>query len=171
MREYFFENNRAVDLNLLESPRMPKDAYAVSHEGLPIACHDVFIQYKGGILLVVRDNHPFKGEMWCLGGRSERGIETEDSLKVLIRKETNLELEDITFLDSIRVFAQTDPFGHGGGSDHPAVVYFARGGGSLKLDELHEDPRIVTPSEYPGLRDNLHPYIRDFMDISIPLIK
>lgn len=133
-------------------------------------CHDVFIQRGKGILLVIRDNHPYKGELWCLGGRFEGGMKTEDSLRVLTRRETNLELEDITFLDTIRMFAQTDPFGHGKGSDTPAVVYFARGKGDLKLNELNKDPMIVTPSEYLRLRDSLHPYIRDFMDISVSLI-
>ena len=170
MKEYFFENDRVVDLNPLKSPRMPRDSYTISHSRLPIMCHDVFIQYKEGMLLVVRDGHPYKGELWCLGGRSERGMKTEESLRVLTRRETKLELEDITFLDSVRTFAQTDPFGHDKGSDTPAVVYFARGKGDLRLDELHKDPKIVTPFEYLGLRDSLHPYIRDFMDISIGLI-
>lgn len=171
MREYFFENGQVVDLNSLKSPRMSRDSYAASHEGLSIMCHDVFIKYRNGMLLVVRDNHPYKGELWCLGGRVERGMKTKDSLRVLTKREANLELEDITFLDSIRMFAQTDPFGHGRGSDTPIVVYFARGGGNLRLDELHKDQKIVTPSEYPMLRDGLHPYIQDFMDISIDLIK
>jgi len=166
-REYNLEGGGNVDLSRLRANRMSLPNYSLAHQHLPIVCHDVFIRYGGGVLLVVRDNHPHKGELWPLGGRIERGFSTEDSLRMIVRRESRLELEDISMIGSIRIFAGTDPFSHGKGTDCPAFVYSATGIGKLRLDSLHKDPTIVTPERYDKIRDSLHPYVRDFMDLLI----
>ena len=48
------------------------------------------------------------------------------------------------------------------------VVFFAKGKGEIKLDKFHEKPVIITLEKYTEkFRKNLHPYVRDFMDIVI----
>jgi len=167
LREYNIEDGNEVDLNGLKSNRMSLPDYILSHRSLPMPCHDAFIRYQGGILLVTRDNPPHKNELWPFGGRIERGMKTEDSLKTVIKRESGLELEDIALIGCIRIFAGTDPFGHGKGTDCPAFVYSATGKGDLKLDSLHRNPRIITHNAYPKIRSSLHPYVRDFMDLLI----
>jgi ADP-ribose pyrophosphatase YjhB (NUDIX family) len=170
VQEYILENGEKVDLKKLESDFMPESDYISAHKGLVISCHDVFIQHEDGLLLVVRDNFPMKGELWPIGGRIERGIKTEESLKNKTRKECGLDLHNIKYLGSARILMDTEPFNHGKGTDCVAFVYFARGEGELNLDSLHKNPRIVKTSEYRELRSDLHPYVRDFMDEAIKLI-
>jgi ADP-ribose pyrophosphatase YjhB (NUDIX family) len=170
MREYNIENGRVVNINRLRSSSMTEDSYSFCHENLPIACHDVFIEYQRGILLVIRKNRPYKKDLWPLGGRIQRGVLIEESLRERVKKECGLELKDMTCLGGARLFAQSNPFNHDKGSDTPAFVYFARGHGDLKLDDLHKDPKIIKPSEYSKLRNNLHPYVKDFMDLAILLV-
>lgn len=167
LREYNLEDGEQIDLNKLKANRMPLPDYVNSHRNLPLVCHDAFIRYGGGVLLVTRDNHPHKGELWPFGGRIERGMKTEDSLRAVVKRESGLVLKDINLIGCIRIFAKTDPFGHGMGTDCPAFVYSATGEGDLKLDELHRNPMIVTAADYSEIRGSLHPYVRDFMDIVI----
>ena len=163
MREYAIENG-AVDSDRLTAKLLHLPDYQVAHEGLVIPCHDAVIKYDDGFLLVNRKNHPAKDMLWFLGGRIQRGISTEDSLRDKIRAESGLELDKIAYLGTARTFFQTDPFGHGRGTDTINLVYLANGYGNLNLDGLHEEPTIVTSGDYLNLRDSLHPYVRDFMD-------
>ena len=171
MKEYAFENG-AIDLFQLLANPLPNDAYFESHKGLVLACHDIFINYQGGILLVKRANSPAKDLLWPIGGRIQRGLTTEESLKKKVKEECNLELENIIDLGHARVFLRTDPFGHGKGTDAIAIIYFGEGKGKLKLNKDHYEPTIVLPKQYTNkFRENLHPYVRDFMDLAIPLVK
>ena len=170
MKEYFLEAGKKVDLSKMKAGFISQDDYVAAHRNLPIACHDVFIEYKGGILTIIRDNEPMKGERWMIGGRIERGVTTEDSLKAKAKRECGLNLYDLKFLGSARVFNSADPFGHGKGTDCPVFVYFARGKGKLKLGHLHKKPEIVTPRDYASVRESFHPYMRDFMDEAMKLL-
>ncbi len=165
-KEYAIENNQPVELNNLTTGFIPDEEFTSAHKNVPIVCHDAFIEYEGGILMVERDNVPAKHEIWCIGGRIQRGITTVDSLRKKVRAECGLELESIEFLGTAREFFTTDPFGHDKGTDTPSLVFYAKGIGEIKLDNLHKNPIIVKPEEYQELRKTLHPYMQDFMDIA-----
>lgn len=172
LKEYSFENGRYVDLKQLEAGFVEESIFRQIHPNSAIACHDVFINYQGGILLVTRDNVPAKGILWPIGGRIERGVPIEKSLRRKTKKECGLILTDLEYIDSARHFWETDPFGHGKGTDSPVFVYFAKGEGELRLDNFHKEPRIVKRGDYTEeFRQSLYPYVRDFMDICIPKIK
>jgi hypothetical protein len=166
MKEYLSEYNRKVKLDNLKAPKMSLEEYKLAHKNLVISCHDVLIEYRGGILLVIRNMLPAINTPWPIGGRIERGIPTEESLKMKVKEECNLELYDIKFLGCARQFFETDPFGHGKGTDSMALMYFGKGIGELKLNSLHKNPRIITTKDYTAeFRKKLHPYVRDFMDL------
>jgi len=170
LKEYNLEEEKGVDLTKLESGKMPLEDYIKAHQQMVVPCHDIFIQFDGGILLVTRDNEPMKGFLWPLGGRIQRGIETEESLKMKVKEEANLEIEKMTYIGSSRIYMHTEPFGHGKGTDNTVFVYFAVGKGNLRLDNLHKDPTIIKPENYEKIRETLHPYVRDFMDQAIKLV-
>lgn len=165
MREYAVEGGKKVQIRRLAAPPLPKEVYAKAHQSLPIACHDVLIEYHGGILLIVRDNHPAKSELWMVGGRISRGMPIFESLKKKVKEECGLEINNIVELGTGRTLFNSDPFGHGQGTDTVNWVYFARGSGKIKLDKLHKKPTIVKPKDYTSaFRQSLHPYVHDFMD-------
>lgn len=171
MKEYAFEN-RPVDTTRLTAPRMPLADYFIASRSLVIPCHDVVIQYQDGALLVVRDNQPAKGLLFPIGGRIERGIPIEESLRRKVKEECNLDLSDIAELGYARAYFSTDSFGHGRGSDVINFMFYGKGTGELMLDNLHRDPVIVTPEMYtPEFRQSLHPYVKYMMDKAMVIIK
>jgi len=171
MKEYYFENGHSVNADKLRVPRVPFGQYGDIHKKIIRPCHDIIIEYKGGALLIVRKIYPAKDILWPIGGGIERGRSMEDSLRKRVKAECNLELEDITELGCARTFFATDPFGHGKGTDTINFMYFGRGKGKLKLDDLHASPTIILSEQYTQeFKDNLHPYVRDFMDLAMPLI-
>lgn len=171
MKEYAVEDGKEVDLRKLVALPLPKEAYAQTHQSLPIACHDVLIEYQGGILLIVRDNLPVKNILWMIGGRINRGIPIIESLKKKVKEECSLEIDNIIELGTGRTLFNTDPFGHGQGTDTVNWVYFAKGSGNIKLDKPHKKPIIVKPADYTDeFRNSLHPYVRDFMDKGMKLL-
>ena len=166
-KEYAEEKGHKVELAPLRSGNLDRELHTQAHQALVIAVHDVFIFYRGGILLVTRDNEPMKESLWCIGGRLQRGIPAEESLKIKTKQECGLELEGITFLGVDRTYFSQDPFEHGKGTDTLGLVYFAYGKGTLQLDSLHKQPRIITFPDYtPALREKLHPYLQKYMDIA-----
>ena len=172
MKEYAVEEGRKVNLRKLAAPPLSKEVYAQAHRSLPIACHDVFIEYQGGILLIVRDNVPAKNIWWMIGGRVSRGVPMLGSLKQKVKQECGLEINDIVELGTARTLFATDPFGHGKGTDTVNWVYFAQGRGKIKLDTLHKKPMIVKPADYTAaFRKSLHPYVRDFMDEAMGMVE
>lgn len=171
MKEYAVEDRKKVNLQTLAAPLLSKEVYAQAHQYLPIACHDVFIEYKGGILLVVRDNLPAKSILWMIGGRIQRGRPIQESLKKKVEEECGLEIHNIVELGTGRTLFKTDPFGHGKGTDTINWVYFAQGKGNLKLDKLHKKPTIIKPADYTtSFRKSLHPYVLDFMDMAMKMM-
>lgn len=171
IREYNEEDGEPVNLTKLKYYGRGEPRYAKACGLLVRGCNDIFIEYKGGILLIVRDNAPAKGQLWAIGGGIERGVPIEESLRNKVREECGLELTDIKFLGISRAFWRSNPFNNEKGVDDLSIVYFAKGIGDLKLDKLHKSPRIVTPSEYPSLRNSLHPWVRNFMDKVMELVK
>ena len=168
IKEYHFENSHEFDISQLLTARMSKNDYVLAHQSLPMPCHDIMIEYNGGALLVMRKIHPVKDLLWCIGGRVERGLTTEDSLRKKVKEESNLDLENITYLGCARTFWETDPFGHGKGTDTINLMFFGRGKGDLKLDDLQHSSTIIRPGEYnPTFKASLHPYIQDMLALSL----
>jgi hypothetical protein len=165
IKEYRIENGMSVDMSKLESEMLSNEIYAQAHRGLVIPCHDIFLQYDNGILLVKRKNFPAKDILWPVGGRIGRGISTENSLRMIVQRECNLQIGNIEEIGHARTFFTTDPIGHGRGTDTLNIVYKGIGIGILNLDKSHEEPTIVTQKTYPQIRDTLHPYVRDHLDI------
>jgi len=119
--------------------------------------------------MVKRKQSPAKGKLWLIGGRILRGIPTEESLKLKVKEECNLDIQDIKFLGVSRVFLEEDSLGHGKGYDALSLVFYAKGLGNLKLNELHDNPEIITKEKYKSFRETIHPYLREFMDKAIEL--
>lgn len=171
MKEYALEEGKKVDWRKLVAPPLSREVYMKAHQSLPIACHDVLIEYRGGILLVKRDNAPAKNILWMIGGRINRGIPILESLQKKVEEECGLEIDNIVELGTGRTLFDADPFGHGKGTDTVNWVYFAKGSGNLRLDKLHKKPTIVKAADYtPAFRQSLHPYVRDFMDKAMKLV-
>lgn len=163
--EYAIEGGKPVDLDRLKAARMGQEDYEKYHRHGVIPCHDVFIKHSDRILLVKRKSHPAKGHIWPIGGRLQRGVSAEDSLREKAHEESGLYLEKLRLIGFERTFFKTDPFGHNGGTDTINLVYFAEGNGTLKLNDLHEKPLLVTRENYLPLRERLHPYVIEYMDV------
>lgn len=165
INQYAEENGGDVNLGQLKAEFMTKKDYSKANASLVMACHDVFIKYQGGVLLVKRNVEPAIGTPWPIGGRITRGFSTENSLKDKTFKECGLILKNIQYLATARVLLATDPFGHGKGTDAIAIIYIAEGHGELKLDENHGGAMIIKKEAYHSIRTGLHPYVREYMDI------
>ncbi|HYD03358.1 MAG TPA: NUDIX domain-containing protein [Alphaproteobacteria bacterium] len=168
MKEYAIEYF-PVDLSKLTAERVSDEKYKEMHQNSVIPCHDVYIRHtynnKDGILLVQRKGKPAKDLFWPIGGKLLRGVPTLESLNKKSLEECNLQLEDIVEIDNSRQFWQTDPFGHGRGTDTTSTIYYAKGKGELKLNDLHAKPTIITPKEYQLYRNSFHKYVKEAMDI------
>ena len=173
LREYGVDTTGVVDITKLKTGTIPKEEYGVICSRSVIPCHDVLVNYKDqGALLIVRKHAPVDKTIWCIGGKINRGMNTEDSLRKKVREECGLELKNITYHGTARLFFATDPFGHGKGHDVLVAMYFADGEGEINLDSMHEQPMFITPEKYTAkFRTQLHPYIKDYMDAWIKYIK
>jgi len=163
---YKTENGVEIDMSKLQVGRAPIEIYREAHRIMLYGCRDVMLEYEGGLLLVKRDNEPARGVLWQIGGKADKGMISEDSLRDKVREECGLDIIDKPiYLGEARTSFQTDPFGHGNGTDTTNERYFAKARGTLRLDELHETPIIIKPEDYtPEFRGGLEKYARDFMD-------
>ncbi len=166
-KEYPFDENGRVNIKKLKTERIPESEYVIMHQKLPIICHDVFIKYKGGFLLVTREKAPGKGLLWPIGGRVERGTTIENSLKIKAKEECGLRISRIKFIGIGRHFFGTGPFAHNKGTDTPTLVFSAVGRGKLKLNDLHREPIIINREEYKKIKRKIHPYVKDFLEIAL----
>lgn len=167
-QEYAFGEGKQVDLGAGRVGFIDTADYSKAHQILPIITHDVMINYNGGILLLVRDNSPAKNLLWPVGGRLQRFVPMEKSLRECAKRECNLKVGDLEVLGLARQFFRTDPFRHGKGTDTPSILFYGRGTGEIKLDRSHNGIKIITPEEYTeSFKASLHPYVRDFLDIAM----
>jgi len=165
MNEHYVENGHEIDIAKLQAGHAPIEEYSTAHRTVSIVCHDVVVRMRDKYLLIERDNVPAKGILWPLGGRVARGISAEESLKDKVFREAGIEITNIKFLGVARTLFETDPFGHGKGTDTVNLMYLADGQGEIKLDELHKSPTLFIREEYhERLRSNLHPYVIEIMD-------
>lgn len=166
--DYFFENKKKISFKKVENKKIPQEIYEKIHAQMVIPCHDVFISYKGGILLAKRKNKPSKGALWPIGGKMQRGKTKEDSLKNLVKKECGLNISNLKILGISSTGFLTDPFEHGSGTHTSNIVFFAEGEGKINLNEGYEKYLLVTPQEYTSkMKKNLHPFVRDYLDLAI----
>lgn len=171
-REHVFtEKGQIADLNKLEAKPLPDGIYKEAHRSLVIPTHDAVVTYNDSIVLVERDRAPLKDFFWSVGGRINRGVPLEESLKRIVKKECGLEIYDIEFAGVERAFMPADPFGHGRGTDTVGLIYLARGKGEIKLDEFHKGVKLVSSEEYDSLREKLHPFIRKYTDEAMRRIR
>ena len=125
--DFAIENGKSVNFDKLVTGFIKTEDYSLIHSSVPLLCHDVFIYIADkGVLLVKRNELPESGQYWPIGGRVERGISTEESLRNKTKKESGLFLEDIQFVGCGRTFFQTDPFNHGKGTDTFNLVFFCK---------------------------------------------
>ncbi len=172
MKEYFVEKGYVVDAEKLKSEFMSQEEYAKAHASLPIVCHDVAVFYHGSILLVKRDTFPLKGEWIVVGGRVERGVEMEESLRRKVKAECGLDVVDVELLGVGRTLFATDPFGHGRGTDTINFLYVARARGVLKLDDFHSQPRLLKEEEFTeSFKKELHPYVVEILEKAFERMK
>lgn len=164
MKEYALEDGREVDLEALRTGFVSDDDYSVSHRTMCFACHDILVRLNGKYLLVNRDNVPAKNVLWPLGGRISRGVDVAESLRDKVRKEAGLELSDLRFLGVARTLFETDPWGHGTGTDTVNLMYVADGEGEMRLDHLHSDPQWISVQEFYSMRESLHPYVVEMFE-------
>lgn len=165
-KEYNIEDKKSVNLESLKAGFISKEDYAKAHQNTIIVCADIMIWYNGGFLLVKRDNVPALGEIWCLGGRMQRGIPLEENVKIKAMAECGLSLKNISLLNVSRSYWATDPFGHGKGTDTITFVYYAEGFGDLKLDNLHSNPLIIDYNQFIEIKNSLHPQMIDFLELA-----
>lgn len=163
----FFKEYMAGDNEQLQTGHLDLETYSLIHQNVPIVCVDILIKYKEGYLLIKRKTQPAKDEYWAIGGRIYRGISIEDNLKTKAKSEVNLNIENIKFLGLGRHLFATDPFNHHRGTDTPTLMFLAQGMGELKLDDNHSDYLIITAGNYPALKNTFHPYIRDYLALSL----
>jgi len=165
-----------VDLSKLTSGYVPNPIYREMDMSQVKTCHDVYIKVENsklepGLLLVRRREEPAEGLLWPVGGKILRGVKTEESLRIKAKQEVGLDLEKIIELGFARFFSNKDPLGHERGTDAFGHNYYAIGIGKIKLNKLHEDPTIITPEMYNDkFRDNLHPYMNEFMDKAMEIL-
>jgi len=164
IKEYAIENGKKVDLSKLRFSKKGTKEYVDGKKVMVRACHDIFIEYDDGILLITRDDFPAKGELWSVGGGIEKGTLIEESLKKKVKEECNLKIKEIKFLGNARTFWETNPNGNNLGVDDIIFVYYGKGEGKLKLNNLHKNPLIINSKNYPKLRKDLHPFIKNYLD-------
>ena len=93
----------------------------------------------------------------------------EEFLKQKAKEESNLEISNLKFIGVGRTFFKTDPFSHGKGTDTTALMYLANGDGDLKIDNLHSTYILVNKEIFKKIKNTLHPYVRDFLEIALSI--
>ena len=175
--EFFFEDGKEFDPAILKNKEhIPQPEYDSFRAQCPRACHDVLLHCNDGkeegILLVIRDNEPAKGQLWCLGGGWPKGVRLEESVTKITKRESGLDIDgDFYHIGGAPVYWKPRE-GIRSGAHELGECFYAKARGEIKLDSLHKDARIVTPEAYNNtVRQGLHPYMRYFMDKAIPLVE
>ncbi len=165
-KEYAIEDKKPVLLDNLKVGFVEREDYEKAHKNTIILCADIMIWQNNGFLLVQRDNIPAKNELFCIGGRLQRGISTEDGVRKKVKAECGLDLKNLKLISFSRTYWTTDPFGHGKGTDTASFMFYAEGIGQIKLDNLHSKPLIIDKKKFEEIKSTLHPYVRDFMELA-----
>lgn len=159
---YPLENNLKIQTGFV-----PDEIFVENHKYSVFTCADAFVQYENGIVMVKRNNLPAKGLWWVMGGKIDRGVPVLEGLRRKVKKESGLELSEIEEIGYERTTFDTDPVGHGCGTDTFNLAHLAIGKGTLKHDSNHSNIMVVTREIYANseFQKELHPYIRIFSDV------
>ena len=168
-REYTIENGESVNLEELKTGFITREDYVIIHRDSALLCADVLIWYKDGWLLIKRNTLPLIGEYCTVGGRVHKGVPIEIFLKQKVKEECNLDISNLNFVGVGRAFFKTDPFNHGNGTDTTNLMYLAEGKGDLKIDKFHSEYILVNKKIFTKIKDTLHPYFRDFLEIAFSI--
>ncbi len=162
-----------LGLDKLKPLILDANSHVLSGSPLVIACHDAFIEYNGGILLVKGNAPTYKGCFGPVSSEIKKGLHIETSLRKTIKDDVNLEVEHINSLGVSRMFFEEEPFGSGNISDTIRFAYFGKGSGDLRLNnKSYSTYTIIQPKNYnDSLRLSLHPYVKDLMEFAIRLVK
>jgi len=185
MKHLLFEEyyESGVENTPLEYFGEGESVYGDGRQVLVRTCHDALVEYPApsgerGLILVRRKGEPAMGYIWSIGGGIYRGISIERSLQKKVKEESGMEIEEIRFLSIGRFFWKTTPNqmakekGLPLGVDEFSFLFYAKGRGNITLNGLHEEPMIITPEKYtPSFRGDLHPFVRQGMDLAMPFLK
>jgi hypothetical protein len=173
--EFDTESGKDVDMDKLVVPtRQPDGSFTISdddfsaiHRNTIIPTADALIRYGGGLLLMRRKDKPLQGELCFAGGRIQRGVPLEQSLRQQVKSETGLDFRGLTLLHHGRTLMREDPLGHGKGTDTAGPVFLGVSKGDVKLDKDHDSVMIVRHDNYGSIRDGLAPIARRAMDSAL----
>ena len=170
MNEYCEEN---LDSKKIVVEDIPRNDFKLIHENTVIFTVDAAVYYNQGIVLLRRSNEPAKGTFWTPGGRVKKGVPIVESVREKVAVECGLGLSGLLLkIGEGRMFFKNDPFGHGKGTDTYGLIYLGIGKGRISLDGAHDDYKAVGPTEYSeNFRRELHPFIRDHLDIVMEFIE
>ncbi len=121
----------------------------------PLIAVDAVIVFGSGIVLIRRENQPYRGCYALPGGFVEVGETVDSAAQREVREETGLEIE---LLALVGVYSDPgrDPRGH-----VASVAYLAKGWGALRSGSDARSAEIFDPRNLPPLAFDHERIIRD----------
>lgn len=134
---------------------IPDELYARILRSVPIACVDIAVVARGGVLLVRRKDAPARGEWWVPGGRVLKGEMMRQTAARKARDEVGIECHVGPIIHTAETIF---PDGPGGIPVHSInccfLLYPVSPVAEPRLDEHHADARWVE-----SIPSGLHPYV------------
>lgn len=124
----------------------------------PLLTVDAIILYKGGIVLIRRDNPPFEGCYALPGGFVELNESVEDAACREAREETGLDIE-LQRLVGVYSKPGRDPRGH-----VVTVCFLAHGAGALRSGSDARSAEVFSPDNLPPLAFDHDQIIKDALE-------
>lgn len=124
----------------------------------PMLAADALILFDGGVVLIRRENSPYKGSYALPGGFVEVGETVEEAVRREAREETGL---DIVLLKLVGVYSKPDrdPRGH-----IVSICYLAEGRGELVAGSDARSAEVFDPEDLPPLAFDHAQIIRDGLE-------
>ena len=131
--------------------RIEPKLYDKIKKSMPLPCVDLLVNYKGSLLLMLRNNEPGKDLWFTPGGRIFKDEKLEDTVKRVLSEETGLRPTNIT---------QISTMSHMWPEAHTVTTYYKVevNTDKVKLDKQHRDHRWINTME-----DGLHPYLAEMI--------
>jgi 8-oxo-dGTP diphosphatase len=121
----------------------------------PLLAVDAVILFQGGVVLIRRENPPYKGCYAFPGGFVEVGESTETAVRREAKEETGLEI-DILGLVGVYSDPARDPRGH-----VVSICYLAMGQGELKSGSDARSAEVFPLDKLPPLAFDHEKMIHD----------
>jgi 8-oxo-dGTP diphosphatase len=121
----------------------------------PLLAVDAVILFQGGVVLIRRENPPYKGCYAFPGGLVEVGESTETAVRREAKEETGLEI-DILGLVGVYSDPARDPRGH-----VVSICYLAMGQGELKSGSDARSAEVFPLDKLPPLAFDHEKMIHD----------